>query len=161
MWTSLTAKFYALSPRDQRAAIAIGLVLVLALIYSQIMLPSYQHYISQKRNYQDQLALNSWLAENSSVLEQVSLSSTVKKNRTGKSAALSTISESAKKAGIELNRIEPHAERVVVAIDKVSFTDLLEWLQLLSVKHGVDISEASINRIGENLASARLSLNGG
>ncbi|GAA6152191.1 type II secretion system protein GspM [Pseudoteredinibacter isoporae] len=159
MWATLTGKFQALSPRDRRAAIIAALVLVLALIYSKIMLPSYQHYVSQKRNYQDQLALNSWLAENRQALEQVSLSGKAKSNRTGKSAALSTISESAKQAGIELNRIEPHAERVIVAIDKVSFTDLLEWLQVLSVRHGVRISEASINRVDENLASARLALN--
>lgn len=158
MLASLNTKFQALSARDQRGVLAIGFVLVAALIYSQVLLPSYQNYNLQKRSYQDQIALNDWLAQNRQRLEQVAASGRVKQNRSGKAAVLSTISESAKQAGIELNRIEPHSKRVVVAIDKVSFTDLLAWLQVLSVQHQILISEASINRVGENLASARLSL---
>lgn len=160
MWAKFIAKYQTLPSRDQRAAIAIGVVVALALLYSQVLQPSFQYYGSQKRHYEEQLALNAWLAENTQKLEQASSSTKTENNTAGKSVTLTLISESAKQAGIELNRIEPHAQRVVVAIDKVPFTDLLNWLQQLSLKHGVHISEASINRTGENLASARLSLSG-
>lgn len=158
MWTASKHYYQNLSTRDQRATLAIAAVLLLAVLIYALVLPSRNYYIKQQQSFTQAAALQQWLQTNASRLARAGQQPVVAAGAASKQSILSIVSDAAKAKGIELNRLEPQKDKVLITIDKADFSVLLQWLGQLQARHNIVAAEAFITRLSADKASVRLTV---
>ena len=73
---------------------------------------------------------------------------------------LKTVTDSADKSGMPLQRFEPSGNQAMrIWLEQVPFTDLTQWLAHLETKYGIVVDQASLDRADEpGLVDARITL---
>ncbi|WP_245555265.1 type II secretion system protein GspM [Hahella ganghwensis] len=153
--------FYSLPSRDQASLKWLALAAGLFLIYMLIWVPVQSNLDSAKaaadQNYRDLV----WMKENEGKARAIAKnqSSRPKADLSGQSL-LSTISSSAQRFKIELQRFEPRGDdKVNVWLDKVSFNQMMLWVGDLESKFGVKAEQVNIDKSDQpGEVKARLSL---
>lgn len=144
-------RFAALSARDQRAALLLGVALALVIGYLGLFRPLWQYYASSKAAFASARAVASWLHEREAVLRQAGAQAAPGVAAPGGEQSLvATLSATAAARDIAIARLEPHADGVRVWIDHTQFAQLLLWLDALRADHGVIAREAVIDRNPEH-----------
>ncbi len=158
---SATRQFEALSSRDQKAMILLGIAISIAILYFWVWSPAHDFANKEAANLSSSKELLTWVKSN-----QKAVSSLVGNKNSGSSKILdsqslvSTVSANAVKHKIKLQRFEPSGERKVrVWLEKVPFDNVIVWLRDLNSTYNIEVSQISIDRDEKGgLVTVRLTL---
>jgi len=151
----------ALGARDRDALMGLAIFLIAMLGYFGLLRPAAESYTAAKTALAEQRALLFWLQRNESRLRAAKPSiAPADAGGDTEQSLLARISASASAHEIAIARLEPNAGGVLAAIDATDFSRLITWLDELSRKHRVTVSQAVIERLAADRGvSARLQLN--
>lgn len=153
--------YYGLSGRDQNALKLLTIAVALTLLYLLVWLPSERYVERAERDLERQSAQVAWMKQNEAVARQLASRSTpsAAAGLQGQSL-LSVVSNAARQHSIELRRFEPEGDsRIRVWLEKVSFNQMLLWLDVLNKDYGIQTEQVAIDRdANPGIVTARLTL---
>src|SRR5690554_685876 len=153
--------YYGLSGRDQNALKLLTVAVVLTLLYLLVWVPSQRFVESAERDLERQSAQLAWMKQNEPVARQLaSRSSPTAATGLQGQSLLSVVSNAAKQHSIELRRFEPEGDsRIRVWLEKVSFNQMLLWLDVLNKEYGIQTEQIAVDRdANPGIVTARLTL---
>ena len=154
------ASFDQLPTRDRRALQLLGTVLAIFLLYFLIWRPAHLYAVESQRDLASAQDLVSWIHAHESEARALAGHGQKGTQVVDSRALLSTVTQSAQKAGLPLQRFEPSGENQMrVWLDNVPFTRVAGWLEQLASQYGIHVDQASIDRAQEpGLITARFTL---
>lgn len=159
----LEAQFDQLPRRDQQALRLLALALVLGLLYFAVWRPAAGFHEAAVADHERAAELVAWMQQNRADIRQLAA-------RQGEGqgagriadgrALMSTVTSSARDAGLQLQRFEPSGDNAIrVWMEDVSFNQVAAWLERLTAEHGIVIDQAALDRSDKpGRVSARLTL---
>jgi general secretion pathway protein M len=147
-------------PRE-RSVLAAGAALVaLALLYFAIWEPLTGARHNAERDLAQQRAVATRIEQIAAEVEHLRGSgAAAAANRNLSLVAAVDQSSRLPQLGKAPSRIQPEGDREVkVWLDDIAFNAVLDWTQQLQKQYGIAVSSAEIERKGEGIVSARLSL---
>ncbi len=153
--------YYGLPGRDQNALKLLIIAVVLVLLYLLVWLPSERYAERAERDVERQSAQLAWMKQNEPVARQLaSRSSPTAATGLQGQSLLSVVSNAAKQHSIELRRFEPEGDsRIRVWLEKVSFNQMLLWLDVLNKEYGIQTEQIAVDRdANPGIVTARLTL---
>jgi general secretion pathway protein M len=136
-------RFHNLPGRDQKALLALGVVLGVLVFYLAVWVPVYQVYETGQANRERQLELLRYLR---STETQARAAASGPASGAKGQALLPQISSSTQRFHITPNRLQPGgSDAVSVWFDAVSFNDLMRWLEQ-QASEGIEVRQISIDR---------------
>lgn len=150
-----------LNQRQQRAVLALGVVLIVTAGYVGLWEP----WVEAKHRHAEEVAYHQatldWLGTLAPVLETLQDQQTLGQLSEGQSL-LSLTDQTARAAGLAgaLSRIEPITDgQVSVWLNGANFDEVMSWLSDLSIERGVQVDQLSVNRASDPaLVDVRLTL---
>lgn len=153
--------YYGLPTRDQNALKLLTVAVILVLLYLLVWLPSQRFAERAEQDVERQSAQLAWIKQNEAVARQLA-------SRSGPSTAsglqgqslLSVVSNAARQHSIDLRRFEPEGDnRIRVWLEKVSFNQMLLWLDTLNKSYGIQTEQIAVDRdANPGIVTARLTL---
>ncbi|MGI2028338.1 type II secretion system protein GspM [Endozoicomonas acroporae] len=141
-YQSWLAHYQKLSTRDQRSLVGLCLFLLASLFYLLLWSPLSQWSHQQQSLYLQQRSANLWLKQNVSIVEQPVANESIN------DAMLAPIvTQAAREAGINLNRVQPGNGTVSVWIEETPWQALIPWLVNLENQHPLHIQKIRIDRL--------------
>ncbi len=131
--------YQALPSRDRLVVKAIAALLVLALIFVMIYAPLIRGQKAAALSLEKNLATYNLLAENAHRFGGATTSAS-------DAPILATVTQQAKKAGIVLSRYEQDGKGLRVWVEKAVFDDAITWLEGMQSRHGIRVSQITIDR---------------
>lgn len=154
----LRRRYDSLADRERMVVNAVGVVVVLALIYLLLIAPAQKAANDARMRLAGQQNLLSWMKENESVARQAAS----KGGRVTKSdQPLQTIvTSTAGPLGVAIKRYENEGEnKLRVSLEKVSFDKMARWLDQLENRYGLTIVNIAVDAESEaGLVTAKLVL---
>lgn len=152
-------KFNSLEKREKTAVLALAAFFAILILYFAMWSPIYAYHQDSLQKRDTQFSLIQYMRAGEKRAR--SSSSSQKAKPTGQSL-ITEISNSAQKLGIKPNRMQPEGENSVsIWFDNVVFNDLINWIEQLNEREGVDIQQISIDRQDNpGTVNARLVLRG-
>jgi len=137
--------FSRLGKRDQLAAIILGIIFSVFILYSIIWAPITASVENAKKSYQEEYALFSWMkAQEANILEGRKNSGN--KQSAGNESLLALVNNEAQRSSLPLKRYEPDGDnKLRVWLENVPFDSVILWMNTLSVNKGLSISSVSID----------------
>lgn len=138
-----------LSTRDQKALQLLGIALALFILYFCLWRPVHLYQQDQAANLAQSRALMSWLKAHETEARALAQNQSRKQSDQGGAnhSLMTTITSSAKQAGIPLARFEPSGERAMrIWLEDAPFNQVASWLQQLNQRYGVKVDQAAIQR---------------
>ncbi|WP_166259266.1 type II secretion system protein GspM [Marinobacter salicampi] len=159
----LVAQYDQLSQRDQKALWLMAVALLLALLYFAVWRPVAGFHDNAELAHERAQSLVVWMENNRAAIAQLSENRGDQKgsNRiTSGRALMSTVTSSAREAGIALQRFEPSGENALrVWLENVPFSQVAAWLEALNTDHGILVDQAALDSSDQpGQVSARLTL---
>lgn len=133
-------------PQDRRILLLLLIFLVLVTGWLGVWSPV-QSQLSQAHNrHRAALEDHHWLRHNVPVIKHRAKSPDARSGR----SILGQVANSARESGLVLNRFNPSdAGGLTVSLDDVAFSELIFWLERLSVRHGIHVNQANISSTGQ------------
>lgn len=139
--------FNNLAQREQKMVLSAFVVIVIFIIYSlwtsfTIHVENLQHRVNNQQSIQ------SWMQQAANEVKQLRGSGVTGARPKGKQLLLGLIDRSAKqnKLGNSLQKVQPEGEQGVrVWLEKAAFDNIVTWLDNLQFKHGLVITDISID----------------
>jgi len=158
----IRSRYDQMSQRDQRALKLLGLALAIALVYLLVWQPVAQFREEARNDMERAEELLGWIQGQERVARNISdmePSEEGAANLRGGSL-LRTVTESAERSGLSLQRFEPSGDDAMrIWVDNVPFTDLAQWLAHLQSEYGIGVNQAAVDRTDEpGLVDARITL---
>ncbi|MEQ6885071.1 type II secretion system protein M [Salicola sp. Rm-C-2C1-2] len=158
---SAIAHYEQLSNRDRRALQIMLVALALAILYLGIWRPIVEFRGEGYERMQQARERVAWVSAREQDLKRIA-----QKGESGQGASLGdadllkTVTESADRSGLPLQRFEPSGDDAMrLWLEAVPFTDLTQWLAHLQSKYGLAVDQASLDRTKKpGLVDARLTL---
>lgn len=133
-WINLTL-------RERQLVLAAGLGLLFASLYHGIWAP-WQQRLSNSRNQVQQLQQQwGWMNQQAPQLQKLKSSGPAKEMNTDIASALSVSSQHYQ---IMLKRMQPQGDSTQVELDSLSFTKLLNWLDMLEQRYGITVQQIEL-----------------
>ncbi len=159
----LIAQFDQLPRRDQQALQVLAVALVLGLLYFAVWRPAAGFHEAALAEHEQARSLVAWMQQNRAEIQQLAAAGNqpAGANRISDGRALmSTVTSSAREAGLQLQRFEPSGDNAIrVWMEDVPFNQLAAWLERLTSNHGIVIDQAALDRREQpGRVSARLTL---
>ncbi len=130
-----------LNIREQKLVGSMSVVIALFMFYSVIWQPLNDNLLKTKKKLERQQALLIWVDENTARYIK-----TNKADKTSSNGSLTSIvNRTANRNQISIARMQPQSRNLQVWIDEVVFTDLLQWLALLSNQEGLQVKNIDIS----------------
>jgi len=137
-----------LDTRQRRLLLLAAVVLVGALLYVQVWEPLVDSRALERERIAEQQAMLDWLTAITPMAEQM------RQQQTGRSvdddrSLLGLADETARAAGLagSLTRIEPAGDNQVrVWLDGADFVATMSWLQQMSMRNPVEVTQLSVDR---------------
>lgn len=146
----MRAKWQQLSEREQRLVLITAGVVLLSLLYFGLWQPLQQGIEAEQLRLQARQQTLQQLQQDAARVQQLRRhQAQSNRSATRKGSLLVVIERSAqqKKLQAALQKVQPEGkDGVRVWLDNAVFDDLVEWLDLLSRQHGLQISDISIER---------------
>ena len=137
--------YRAQAPRDQRVLLLLAAFLVVIGLWLGIWVPIQDGLRVAEGRHADALADQRWMIANRDAARRAAGRQTAGGGRSGQ-ALLSTVANSARRAGLTLNRFQPEGgDALAVSLDDVAFGDLVNWLEVLAQEDGVAVRQASVD----------------
>ncbi|XOZ34189.1 type II secretion system protein GspM [Halomonadaceae bacterium KBTZ08] len=158
---SAITQYEQLSQRDRRALqIMIG-ALALAFLYLAVWRPIVDYRNEGYERMQQARERVAWISAREQDLERIAQVGNAKQQGSlGDADLLKTVTESAKRSELPLQRFEPSGDKAMrLWLEAVPFTELTQWLAHLQSKYGLAVDQASLDRTDKpGLVDARLTL---
>ena len=140
-----------LSARDQKALQLLALALGLFILYFALWRPVHQYEQNQAANLAQSRALMSWLKAHETEARNLARNQSQQSGQGGvRHSLMTTITSSAKQAGIPLARFEPSGQQGMrIWLEDAPFNQVASWLEQLNERYGVRVDQAAIQR-GQN-----------
>ncbi len=132
--------YQSLPTRDRLVVKGISALLVLALVFVTIYAPLIRSQKAAALSLEKNLATYNLLAENAHRFGGVSSAAAAD------APILATVTQQAKKAGIVLSRYEQDGKGLRVWVEKAAFDDAISWLEGMQARHGIRVSQITIDR---------------
>lgn len=160
---SALRQYDAMPKRDQQALMALGIALLLAVLYFLVWSPAHEFATKQQANLNSSQELLSWVRANEGIAKTLVSNAGESSSQILDSQSLvSTVSANAQKHKIKLKRFEPSGDRKVrVWLEKVPFNTVIVWLRDLNKTYNIEVSQVSIDKDEKGgLVNVRLTLKG-
>ena len=130
-----------LNIREQKLVGSMSVVIAIFMFYSVIWQPLNNNLLKTQKKLDRQQALLIWVDENTARYIK-----TNKADKTSSNGSLTSIvNRTANRNQISIARMQPQSRNLQVWIDEVVFTDLLQWLALLSNQEGLQVKNIDIS----------------
>jgi general secretion pathway protein M len=152
----------SLAPRERMMVIAAAALVVLLLAYSLVWAPLRGSYVELRDSVAAQRETAVWMQESAQLLAQLRQSG-ARSTGLGGQSLLSLADSTARAGGLAgaLRRVEPEGQGSVrVWLEGASFDQLIQWLNSLSDRYGVNADTVSLERVEDaaGRVNARLTL---
>ena len=156
----LRTRYDQLGQRDQRALQVLSLALVIALIYLAIWKPIADFRDDARAEMDRANDLVGWIQSQETAARNLATGGDGAQQQLGDGELLRTVTESANRSGMPLQRFEPSGDQAMrIWLDKAPFTDLTQWLAHLQSEYGIRVDQASLDRTDDpGVVSVRLTL---
>lgn len=140
--------------RERQALTLLAVFVLLALLYVMLWQPVSREVKDARSYYQQQRELNTYLLQNADQVRQQAVKPAID---LAPEQLQGLVTQSAQQHGLVVERIDSDAEGLLVSLSRASFEALLRCLIDLE-NQGVTLGEVSLNRAGDGLVDARLTL---
>ncbi len=129
--------------RERQLLVVTGVLVILLFIWIAIYQPIQQHikHAQQQRNYQQQNLV--WMQQHSE--ELITLRKERKSTQRQTDSIESLIYKSAKQHQIKIQRLQLQGKQVLVEIELIIFSQLLDWFVELEQQLSIDIATVEIS----------------
>lgn len=158
---SAIAQYDHLSHRDRRALQIMIVALTLAVLYLAVWRPIIDYRNEGYERMQASRERVAWISAREQDLERIAQSQqTGEGGSLGDADLLKTVTDSADRSGLPLQRFEPSGDEAMrLWLEAVPFTELTQWLAHLQNEYGLAVDQASLDRTDEpGLVDVRLTL---
>ena len=158
---SAIAQYDHLSHRDRRALQIMIAAFAVAVLYLAVWRPIIDFRNEGYERMQDARERVTWISSREQDLERIAQSREGGQGGSlGDSDLLKTVTDSADRSGLPLQRFEPSGDDAMrLWLEAVPFTELTQWLAHLRSEYGLVVDQASLDRTDEpGLVDARLTL---
>lgn len=152
----LRHRWQQLTTRDRQALGWLSAFLLAVLVYTQLWQPLQQGATDARQRYQQQQALLAYLQQHADSIQPAA--------KTSQQAPLQpeqlqgVITRSARQHQLQIDRLDPDSDgSLSLQIPNVRTPVLFRWLQTLQ-QQGIQVAQASLQRLGPGEVSASLSL---
>ena len=155
------AQYDQLSHRDRRALQIMVTALAAAILYLGVWQPIVEFRSEGYERMQQSRERVAWISSREQALERISqVNETGQGGSLGDADLLKTVTDSADRSGLPLQRFEPSGDDAMrLWLEAVPFTDLTRWLGHLQSEYGLTVDQASLDRTDKpGLVDARLTL---
>lgn len=128
--------------REQRLLSALVAVLVVAVLYFVIWLPSAQSVLQAESRLKAQQEQYQWVQQ--AIARYNKLNGKMPANRSVSGSLSQRINKAAAQYDIELARIQPQGKEYLVTVDTVPFNQLLEFMNALEKNYGLRLTGLDI-----------------
>lgn len=144
---TVAGRWYAAqSPRDQRVVLLLAGFVAAVLLWLLVWVPVRDALASAERRHAAALADHRWIVANADQARRAAALRGGSGGARSGQALLSTVANSARSAGLTLNRFQPEGnDALAVSLDDVRFEDLLPWLETLGSKEGIRVRQATVD----------------
>ena len=133
--------YTALSEREQKLVSAAAIVAILLIFYFAVWSPISSATAEQKIAVESDKKLLSWVQEQSNRANILRQSS----NSTSFSGSLTqVVNQTTRGTDIDIARMQPQGEELMVSIDQVIFNEFIKWLSVLE-NRGVVIIQSDVS----------------
>lgn len=159
---SAQKQFEMLPPRDRMALKLLGLVLGICVLYFAMWVPAQNFMLEAERDLEVSQDLVALVNENRALLKSLARQGGQSSGQSSLNSQqlVSTVTNLAKKKGLNLKRFEPSGEnKIKVWMDAQSFDKMVSWLEELGRSFSVRVEQISVE--GEDksgLVSVRMTL---
>ena len=130
-----------LNLREKRLVLVMAPLVVIFILYSFVWQPLNDNIAKTEKNVARQQLLLSWVQENTERFQQAKSSGG---NRANGSLS-SIVNRTAGRYKISITRMQPQGDNIQVWIDEIAFNRLLEWLEQLSTKEGLRVTNIDLS----------------
>ena len=143
--------FSSLSPRDQKMLKSLGLLFLLALMFTWVWQPSHDAQQKAQNKFNAELKFHQNMKENAFRFSGKQ-SASVDNN----GSILSLVNNTAKAKSIVLKRFEPEGEKGLrIWLDQANFNATIDWLETLEKDKGITIKQVSIDKVKPGIINLR------
>lgn len=138
-----------LSSRDQKALQVLAVALLAFVLYFGVWRPVHRFETRQAADLAQARALMGWLKSHESEARKLARSQSGKDGGqvVDSRSLMTTVTTSAKQAGLPLARFEPSGENGMrIWLENAPFNRVAGWLEQLSSRYGIRVDQASIQR---------------
>lgn len=151
-----------LAPRERLMVFAAAVLVALLLVYSLLWAPLRGSYVELRDSVAGQRETAVWMQESAQLLARLRQSGARSQGLGGQSL-LSLADSTARAGGLAsaLRRVEPEgADSVRVWLEGASFDQLIQWLNGMADRYGVNADTVSLERVADaaGRVNARLTL---
>lgn len=154
----LWQRWQRLAPRERRALLLLGLCLILAAGYLGLWQPAQRGLAEARDAYRQQRTLHAYLEQNAELARQlgpVAVPGPAPEQLQG------LVTETAQAQGLQIESLDSQGDgALTVSLPQASGSALLDWLAVLQAQ-GVQLEQASLERLDAGLVNARLTLRTG
>ncbi|MFV1982464.1 MAG: type II secretion system protein GspM [Thiohalomonadales bacterium] len=156
----MKAYFTNLNPREQKLVLAAAFFVVLFLPYQFIYAPFQDNLTKMETKVTESQKNIVWMKSKS--LEVRKLKGSSNSSKKSKQSLLSLIETTTKKSKLNKNlrKVQPAgSSNVKVWLDEVAFDNLMQWLDILVVTHGLTIQDITIEKqSNKGIVNARINM---
>ena len=146
-------KWYDALSRREQSLVDVGMVVVLlALIYSSLVMPAWEYRTSQVEAHRFEQAGFLWMQQH---LNDPAVSQ-LRGSQSGGNTKLSVVSNTASVYNITLNRLQPTPTGINIEVRSATFNGVIEWLLKLETNHGFKVVEARFDRLTEGNVACQI-----
>ena len=146
----LQQRYDQLPHRDRRVLQVLGAAAALTLIWVLIWLPVQDFRDSARQSANSAEAQLGWVQSQETRARRAAEAGESSNGQLRDGDILRTVTQSAQQSGMPLQRFEPSGDRAMrIWLDNVVFTELIQWLDYLGEEYGIDVDQASMDRLDE------------
>lgn len=154
--------FLSLTQRERVMVQVASSVVTVFLFYLLVLDPISSNYSKNKKNVQTATETLEWMRNAALEVTQLRGGRQLAERPQGKQFVLSMIDNSVKKAGLAsvMKRVQPEGDLGVrVWFEATAFDELIKWLAMIEIEHGLLVNEINIEQIDSiGLVNARIFL---
>ncbi|WP_448569429.1 type II secretion system protein GspM [Thalassotalea ganghwensis] len=148
----MKAWWLGLNQREQQLVSALGVFVIIFILYQAIWLPLNQSVEKYQQKIENQQELFTWM--NQEIARYQALSGGQKRPVSSGSIS-SIVNQAAARTGITITRIQPQGDDLQVWIENVAFNVLLQWLEGLANQQGLVIKNIDLDS-GDSAGEVRV-----
>lgn len=144
----LRQRWQAMSQRERQLMVVCAAVILLCLVYYAIFQPWQLRKEQWERTISREQQTVNWMQKQASLIPQGNQSQGENSQRDVSLPIL--ISQSTKRYGLTVVRLQPQGNQASVTLAHSDFTSLLRWLSELEQKNGVKVLSLDVNAVEQS-----------
>ena len=135
-------RWQQLNEREQQLISALAAVFIIFILYSAVWQPLNENLVKTKEKIERQQTLLSWVKTGTTRYTSIKKQGGSAK---GKGSLSSIANRTARINSIVIARIQPQGDDIQIWIDEAPFSQLLQWLEHLSSKEGLQVKAIDLS----------------